>query len=293
MKRVLITGSGSYVGTHVMERLREEPDKFEVQELDVKGDDWKQFDFAGFDSVFHVAGIAHVSTDPSMESLYMQVNRDLAIDVAKHAKEAGVQQFIFMSSAIVYGDSKPAGTGKPITKMTKPNPANFYGRSKFEAEEGLNALNDKSFKVAIIRAPMIFGANTKGNFPKLVSMARKLPIFPDIRNRRSMLYVGNLAELIAQLVEKNCQGLFLPQEETSICTSDLVMSIAEISGKNIHLTKIFNPVLNTVLKNNELVVKAFGDLFYDEEESVFIFNYRRYSIKEALKQIAQTEGWVA
>lgn len=293
MKRVLITGSGSYVGTHVMERLREEPDKFEVQELDVKGDVWKTFDFSSFDSVFHVAGIAHVSTDPSMELLYMQVNRDLTIDVAKHAKEAGVQQFIFMSSAIVYGDSKPAGTGKPISKMTKPNPANFYGRSKLEAEEGLTILNDEAFKVAIVRAPMIFGPNAKGNFPKLVSMARKLPVFPNIRNARSMLYVGNLAELIKQLLQNDCYGMFLPQEETVICTSNLVKQIAEISGKNIHLTKVFNPVLNTILQNNELVIKAFGDLFYSKDESAFNFNYHRYSIKEALKQIAQTEGWIA
>lgn len=293
MKRVLITGAGSYVGTHVMKRLQEEPDKFEVQELDVKGDVWKAFDFSSFDSVFHVAGIAHVSTDPSMEPLYMQVNRDLTIDVAKHAKEAGVQQFIFMSSAIVYGDSEPAGTGKPITKMTKPNPANFYGRSKLEAEEGLTILNNEVFKVAIVRAPMIFGPNAKGNFPKLVSMARKLPVFPNIRNTRSMLYVGNLAELIKQLVQNDYCGMFLPQEETDICTSNLVKQIAEISGKNIHLTKVFNPVLNTILQNNELVIKAFGDLFYSKDESSFNFNYRRYSTKEALKQIAQTEGWIA
>lgn len=293
MKKVLITGAASYVGTYVMERLQEEPDKFEVQELDVKSDSWKQFVFSGFDTVFHVAGIAHVSTDPSMEPLYMKVNRDLTIEVAKHAKEAGVKQFIFMSSSIVYGDSAPAGKGKPITRLTKPNPVNFYGRSKLEAEEGLNALDSETFKVAIIRAPMIFGPNTKGNFPKLVLMARKLPVFPNIKNRRSMLYVGNLAELIAQLVQTDSEGLFLPQEETYICTSSLIKQIAEESGKKIHLTKIFNPVLNIVLRNNRLTVKAFGDLFYDEKESILEFDYRRYSMIEALKQIAQTEGWVA
>lgn len=293
MKRVLITGAGSYVGTHVKARLQEEPSKFEVQELDVKGDSWKQFDFSSFDSVFHVAGIAHVSTDPSMEPLYLKVNRDLTIKVAKYAKASGVKQFIFMSSAIVYGNSVPAGKGIPITKDTKPIPANFYGRSKFEAEEGLRDLQDETFKIVIIRAPMIFGANTKGNFPKLVSMAQKLPAFPNIENKRSMLYVGNLAELIAQLVQNDCKGLFLPQEDTSICTSYLVKQIAEISGKNIHLIKIFNPVLNTALKRNGLVIKAFGDLFYGEDESTFNFDYRRYSTKEALKQIAQTEGWLA
>ena len=293
MKRVLITGAGSYVGPHVMRRLQEEPDKFEVQELSVKDDSWKTFDFSIFDVVYHVAGIAHVSTDPSMESLYMQVNRDLTIEVAKHAKAAGIKQFIFMSSAIVYGDSVPAGTGKPITLETKPNPANFYGRSKLEAEEGLQDLEDESFKVSIVRAPMIFGAHAKGNFPTLVSIARKLPFFPDIKNKRSMIYVGNLAESITGLIVAESDGVFLPQEEMQICTSSLVNQVALISGKHMLLTKAFNPIIKGPLKANNYVIKAFGDMYYDLTASEIGFNYRRYTTKEALEQIAQEEGWAA
>lgn len=293
MKRVLITGAGSYVGTHVMQRLQEEPDKFEVQELSVKDDSWKNFDFSKFDVVYHVAGIAHVSTDPSMESLYMQVNRDLTIKVAQVAKAAGVKQFIFMSSAIVYGDSVPAGTGKPITLETKPNPANFYGRSKLEAEEGLQALEDESFRVAIVRAPMVFGAHAKGNFPTLVSLARKLPFFPDIKNKRSMIYVGNLAECVAGLINTEANGIFLPQEENHICTSELVNLIAKVSGKRIRLTSLFNPIIKGLLKTDSYVIKAFGDMYYDFSDSSFGFDYRRYSTKEALGQIAQAEGWTA
>lgn len=293
MKRVLITGAGSYVGTHVMSRLQEEPDKFEVQELSVKGDSWKTFDFSKFDVVYHVAGIAHVSTDPSMESLYMHVNRDLTIEVAQVAKAAGVKQFIFMSSAIVYGDSVPAGTGKPITLDTKPNPANFYGRSKLEAEEGLRALEDESFRVSIVRAPMIFGAHAKGNFPTLVSMARKLPFFPDIKNNRSMIFVGNLAEFVAVLITTGAKGTFLPQEGDYICTSDLVAQIAEINGKRIALTKIFNLIIKHFFKNSDYAIKAFGDMYYNLLASDVGFTYRRYTTKEALEQIAQEEGWAA
>lgn len=291
MKRVLITGAGSYVGTHVMQRLQEEPEEFEVQELDVKGDAWKAFDFSGFDSVFHVAGIAHVSTDPSMEPLYMQVNRDLTIDVAKHAKEAGVRQFIFMSSSIVYGDSAPAGDGKPITLDTHPRPANFYGGSKLEAEEGLRVLADGSFAIAIIRAPMIFGAHAKGNFPKLISMARKLSFFPAMHNERSMLFVGNLSELVAKLISNESHGLYLPQEKETICTSELVSMMARVAGRKICLTKVFNPVLKGPMKKHPLVLKAFGDLCYDNHVSEFDFPYRRYSTRQAIELIAQEEGW--
>lgn len=291
MKRVLITGAGSYVGTHVMRRLQEEPDKFEVRELDVKGDAWRGFDFAGFDAVFHVAGIAHVSTDPSMEPLYMQVNRDLAIEVAERAKESGVGQFVFMSSSIVYGDSKPAGKGEPITLSTAPAPANFYGRSKFEAEEGLRALDSSDFAVAVIRAPMIFGANAKGNFPKLVSIALRLPFFPLINNQRSMLYVGNLAELVAGLVTTKASGVFLPQQEKPICTSELVTDIAQASGRLFPRTKVFNPILKGPMKSNTLVVKAFGDLYYDLKASDCGVDYRRYTTKEAVRAVATEEGW--
>ena len=198
------------MGTHVMERLKDEPEKFEVQEVSVRGDEWKNLDFSKFDAVFHVAGIAHVSTDPSMEPLYMQVNRDLAIDVAQHAKEAGVQQFIFMSSSIVYGDSTIEDNG-PITLETKPNPANFYGRSKLEAEEGIMSLTDDTFNVAILRCPMIYGSGCKGNFPLLAKIARTLPIFPALKNCRSVLYIGNLVELVAKLAESGRGGYISPK----------------------------------------------------------------------------------
>lgn len=176
MKRVLITGAGSYVGGWVRKRLEQEPERFYVEELDVQDDAWKSFDFSGFDSVFHVAGIAHVSTDPSMEGLYYQVNRDLAVEVGKRAKAAGVRQLVFMSSSIVYGDSSSRDEG-PITRETPANPANFYGRSKLEAEEGLHRLADDQFNVAILRCPMIYGPGCKGNFPTLAKIARKLPVF--------------------------------------------------------------------------------------------------------------------
>lgn len=293
MKRVLITGAGSYVGTHVMQRLQEEPDRFEVQELSVKGDNWKDFDFSNFDVVYHVAGIAHVSINPSMESLYMQINRDLTIEVAKHAKAAGVKQFIFMSSAIVYGDSAPAGTGKPITLQTEPSPANFYGESKLEAEEGLRVMQSDSFQVAIVRSPMIFGAYAKGNFPILVTMAQKLPFFPKINNKRSMIYVGNLAEFVAGLINVEASGVFLPQEENHICTSEFVDLIAKVGGKRIRLTNMFNPIIKGPLKANKYVIKAFGDMYYNLPDSDFGFCYRRFSTKEAVERIAQIEGWAA
>lgn len=290
MKRVLITGAGSYVGGKVRERLELEPEKFQVEELDVQDSSWSEFDFSGYDCVYHVAGIAHVSTDPSMEQLYMAVNRDLTIEVGKRAKEAGVPQLIFMSSAIVYGDSDPCDVFTPITKETLVNPSNFYGLSKVEAEIGLLELCDSTFKVAILRCPMIYGPGCKGNFPTLAMLARVMPIFPDIENRRSMLYVGNLAELVAKLVESGQGGLYLPQNAEWSSTPKLVKALANAQGKRIALVSVFNPAVRLVFGKTNAFVKAFGNLYYDLADSDSHLDYQRFTLEDSAYTSVQSGG---
>ena len=293
MKRVLITGSHSYVGGWVKSRLEEDPESFTVAELSVRGDAWKTFDFSVYDCIFHAAGIAHVSVDPSMASEYMRVNRDLAIEVGAHAKAQGVRHFIFMSSAIVYGDAVPAGKGRAITPDTPPVPANFYGQSKLEAEEGLKTLEDANFKVATLRTPMVYGPRcTKGNFPLLVNLAKKLPIFPEINNRRSMIYVKNLAELVVQVAKHEASGLFFPQNADYVRTCDLIKAVTNEANKRVVLTKVFNPALNTMLANVPVVKKAFGDLFFAHGIDALNFDYRTYDLSESVHDIAVEEGWV-
>lgn len=91
MKRILITGAGSFVGTSIEKWLLRSPNDFSVDTVDTMNDAWKQADYSKFDVVFHVAGIAHVDPKPEMAPLYYKVNRDLAIEVAKCAKEHGVK----------------------------------------------------------------------------------------------------------------------------------------------------------------------------------------------------------
>lgn len=220
MKHVLITGKNSYIGTSVEKWLMREPDKYQVDTIDMVDGSWKQKDFSQYDVVFHVAGIAHVSSDPKMESLYYKVNRDLAIETAAKAKTDGVAQFIFMSSIIVYGDS--SSHKRVIDRTTVPNPSNFYGDSKLQAEEGIRALETDLFKVVILRPPMIYGKGSKGNYPRLASLARKTPIFPDIDNERSMLHIDNLVEYIKLMIDYGESGLFLPQNAEYVKTSEMV-----------------------------------------------------------------------
>lgn len=293
MKRVLITGADSYVGTAVRARLEKEPERFWVDELDVRDSFWRETSFQGIDAVFHVAGIAHVSTKSSMESQYMQVNRDLAIEVGRKAKREGVSQLIFMSSAIVYGDSALPKQAEPITYETEPSPADFYGKSKLMAEEGLRALECECFKVAILRCPMIYGPSCiRGNFPKLVSFARKLAVFPNYNNCRSMLYLGNLSELVAELVERQEGGLFLPQNPDYVRTADMVKYLAEAQGTKIALFSAFNHIVDFLLTvGNATAKKAFGSQFFDQSCSDFGFEYRSYSLQASIEEIARKDGW--
>src|SRR5690554_6314995 len=206
MKKILITGKDSYIGTSFEKWLSKWPDKYRVETIDMKSDTWRDNDFSGYDVVFHVAGIAHVSSDPKMEDLYYKVNRDLTIATARKAKNEGVQQFIFMSSIIVYGDS--SSSKRVIDKNTVPTPSNFYGNSKLQAEEGIKHLESDDFKLVVLRPPMIYGKGSKGNYPRLANMAKKIPVFPDIENERSMLHVDNLCEFIKFMIDHEETGFF-------------------------------------------------------------------------------------
>lgn len=289
MKRVLITGAGSYVGGWVRKRLEQEPERFYVEELDVQDDAWREFDLSGFDSVFHVAGIAHVSTDPSMEGLYYQVNRDLAVEVGGRAKAAGVRQLVFMSSSIVYGDSSSRDEG-PITRETPANPSNFYGRSKLEAEEGLQRVADKQFGVAVLRCPMIYGPGCKGNFPTLAKIARKLPVFPEVRNKRSVLYVENLAEFVARVVDRELSGMFWPQNAEYMSTSEAVRLLGEAQQSPVHVTRVLSPFASLALRFTEAGRKAFGSLYYDMAISDYGFDYRVYGFEESINRYVNGSG---
>src|SRR5690554_1264333 len=264
MKRVLITGKNSYIGTSLENWLMREPDKYKVDTVDMKDGSWKEKDFSSYDVVFHVAGIAHVSSDPKMEDLYYKVNRDLTIEAAKKAKAEGVKQFIFMSSIIVYGDS--SSSKRVIDRNTIPTPSNFYGNSKLQAEEGIKGLKSDDFNIVILRPPMIYGKGSKGNYPKLAKVAQKSPVFPDIDNERSMLHIDNLCEFIKLIIDNEESGLFFPQNKEYVKTSEMVRLIAEVYGKKILLTKAFNPILKLMFGIG-VVNKVFGNLVYEKSMS--------------------------
>lgn len=280
MKRILITGENSYIGTKFEEWLAQYPDEYEVDTISLRNEAWKEIDFSKYDVVYHVAGIAHRKETDENRELYYKINRDLAYEVARKSKDDGVKQFIFLSTMSVYG----LETGV-IDENTPLKPNNAYGKSKLEAEELIKPLEDESFKVATIRPPMVYGKGCKGNYQRLSKLTVKTPIFPDIDNKRSMIYIDNLSEFIRLLIGNCSSGLFLPQNSEYVNTSEMVRLIADVHGRKIVMTKLFNPLLRIL--NINTVNKVFSDLVYKKDISQ---HQNEYIVVEFQNSILQTEG---
>lgn len=290
MKKVLITGAGSYVGESVRRYIvAKMPGEYQIDAVDTMGDNWKKADYSQYEVVFHVAGIAHVNADPKMEPLYYKVNRDLTIEVARHAQNAGVKQFIFMSSQIVFHESQSLKT-EVLTAETKPNPNGFYGDSKLQAEEGLKALRAEGgqMKMCILRPCMIYGPNAKGNFPRLAKLACKTPIFPAWHNKRSMLYIDNLAEFVLQAMEGELEGTFYPQNRELADTVEIIRFFAKEAGHKVWITKLFNPFVWLGSFVLQPINKMFATYYYDPEMSRMEFDYQLVSFEESLKRVAES-----
>lgn len=257
MKKVLITGKDSYIGISLEQWLMKEPDDYQVDTVDMKDESWKEKDFSEYDTVFHVAGIAHVKETQENHDLYQKINTDLAVETAKKAKKEGVPHFIFLSSMSVYGVEKGV-----ITESTALLPKTAYGKSKMDAEALIKELQTDSFTIAVLRPPMVYGKGCKGNYPRLAGFALKIPVFPNLDNERSMIYIDNLTEFVKELIDQKKGGLFFPQNAEYVNTSEMVSLIAEIHGKKLRMTKLFNPILR--MMNISTVNKLFGDLVYDK-----------------------------
>lgn len=281
MKRILITGKNSYIGNAFEDWISQWPDKYQITKISVRDDIWRNEDWSQYDTVLHVAGIAHNSSNANMEDLYYQVNRDLTYDIAKKAKNDGISHFINMSSIIVFGTKQ-----EKINSLTKPNPDNFYGDSKLQGEKKINNLVNDNFKVAHIRPPMVYGSNSKGNFPLLANLAVKVPFFPDFDNKRSMIFIKNLTELLRLVIDNNTHGFIHPQNPEYIKTIDLVEYIAKANNHRIYKVKIFNRLINQ-LKTMNLINKVFGNLYYDKDMNDSNLNYKIYNLETSIHDIYQ------
>lgn len=261
-KRILVAGAGSYIGQSFIEYIRQFSN-YEVDDIKTTDSEWRQRDFSKYDVVYDVAGIAHIKETAENKHLYYEVNRDLAVELAKKAKLESVKQFIYLSSMSVYGLT----VGR-IHENTSVNPINAYGKSKLEAEQLLWQLNDENFKVSIVRPPMVYGEGCKGNYQTLRKFALKFGFFPEYDNERSMLFIDNLSSAVRMIIHNNVPGVYFPQDCEYIRTYDMVKEIAEENGRKFFSTKAINIPVKLMTSKVSLFKKVFGTLTYDKSMNV-------------------------
>lgn len=266
MKRILITGKSSYLANHFRSFLSGN-ENYQIDLISVR-EGWKDSDFSSYDVVVHMAGLAHSSPKDDEKEKYYAINRDLAIEVARKAKQDGCAQFVFMSSVIVYGSHHTL-----ITKDTPLCPDNFYGDSKKQAEEGILVLQDENFCVSIVRPPMIYGPGSKGNYRLLSRFSCVTPFFPNVYNERSMLYVDNFCACLKGMIDTGAGGIFLPQNKEIVSTVRLVKEIAKVHHHPLVVLKGLNPFIS-LLRKKSLFNKVFGSLVIDPVLSKFDFEYQ-------------------
>lgn len=258
-KAILIPGSSGFIGTYFIKNSPE----LNIVELDLLTQNVDEIDFSGINSVLHLAALVH-QMQGAPEAQYFKINRDLAYEVAKRAKEQNVKHFVLMSTAKVFGEST---TGKPAwNEHSECHPEDAYGKSKYEAEKLIRGLEDENFKVAIVRSPLVYGVGVKANMYKLVKLVDRIPMLPlgGIQNKRSMVYAGNLVALLKHIIAKQASGVFIAGDRSSLSTSELILMIGNALNKRIYLVKVHPFIKSIIAKIKPSIVdRLFGSLELD------------------------------
>lgn len=284
MRKVLILGKNSYLGESLNKWLKKYKNNYQVDIVSTMNHEWKKVDFSKYDVVVDFAGIAHINNITSkMKKLFYSVNRDLTIELGKYAKKCGVKHFVYFSSMNVYGDYCDN-----ISDRNAVHPTSFYGDSKLQGDKGLFKLEDENFVVAHIRPPFVYGKGCSGNYNSISKIAKKTPIFPNFKNKKSMIYIDNLCEFVRLIIDDGCGGIFTSQNKELVSTADLVREISKCAGKKIWFTKLFNWIIPIGNKLTRQVRRAFADDCYDISLSDY-YDFK-YCVVDFKKSIRKTEN---
>jgi nucleoside-diphosphate-sugar epimerase len=224
----------------------------------------------GIDAVVHLAGLAHIvsAATPAQIDGYRRVNVEATETLARAAAERRVRRFVFASSARVLGDASP---GRPWTERDAPDPSDEYARSKWQAEQRLAAIGAAgATEVVILRPPLVYGPGVKANFLRLLAaVERGLPIpLGAVRNRRSLLYVGNLADAIAACLDHAAAAgkTFFVSDGDDVSTPELIRRIALALGRKPRLVPVPLAMLRlgaTLVGRREDFVRLTADFALD------------------------------
>jgi nucleoside-diphosphate-sugar epimerase len=283
MKKIILTGAGGFVGRYFLEHYR---DKYEIKTLNLRDDAWKKENLAGYDAVVHLAGKAH-EMQAIDERIYYDVNLNLTRQLFEKAAAEGVTQFIFISTTKVYGDRI---TGV-LSEQSPYGAEDAYGKSKQQAEEYLLEQKSGSVTVSIVRPPLVYGPGVKGNMISLLKLcAKKWPLpFGNTGNRRSMVYVGNLAALISTVIEKRAAGVFVAGDAAPMSTHELVAHIRKAMGRKPGLVTIPGFMRSLIKKIRPAMhTRLFGSFEVNNSQTRQFLSFTApYSTEEGVGQMVK------
>lgn len=263
---VLVTGHTGFIASAFIQSYNH---KYQVNGVSLSKTPLEKINFSSIDCVLHTSGVVHDNTGIPAE-VYFDVNVKRTLQLAQTAKAAGVKHFIFMSSSLVYGVSDNDAENCALTETSPCHPSTPYGQSKLQAEQELQKMEDSHFTVSIIRSPMVYGENCKGNMLSLVRLVEKVPVTPfkGENNLRSFAYIGNLIHFLDLVVQKKPSGVFIPQDEKPISLESLMMMIINALEKKRWFIAIpsFLKILLSRLRPH-LVKKLFFNFYFDSKKS--------------------------
>ena len=238
---ILLTGSSGFIGSSF---IKEYHSQMKINSFSFLKDSLNSLKLNGIDCIVHSGALVHqMNKEPSYEEFY-ESNVNQTLQLAIKAKKNNVRQFIFISTVKVFGEE----SNEIYNENSPTKPKDNYGITKKIAEEKLMNLEDKNFKVAILRLPLVFGPGVKANFRSLINLVKKFKILPlgSINNKRSLVFVGNVGQYIFQIIKLNVRGIFIANENENFSTSELIHQIANALDKKVILFSF--PLLNQSLK---------------------------------------------
>lgn len=288
MNTVLLTGSTGFVGSALLAELKKLPD-FRVfsavrsavspafDDVVVVGNIDGSTDYSsalsGVNVVVHAAARAHIMRDEVANPLaeFRKVNVEGTLNLAKQAVAAGVKRFIFISSIVVHG----LNSLRPFKETDTKAPHDAYAVSKYEAEVGLRQLADETgFEVVIIRPPLVYGGAAPGNFRSLINLASKpIPLpFGAVNNKRGMVYVGNLVDLIVRCIDhpSAANETFLVSDGNDVSLRSLLTMMRSAMGRSSRLVPVpveLFKLAGALTGKRGVVDRLVGDLQVDSSKA--------------------------
>jgi UDP-glucose 4-epimerase len=279
-KKILIIGKNRLIGRG----YKKYSQYANIEEIDIKNLSLNAINFDGVDTVIHIAAIVHQSRNISLEE-YLKVNTELPVRVAQKSKEAGVRQFIFISTTKVYGDNTLSTV--ICNEHTVCNPNDSYGISKLKAEELLLTLSGSNFIISIVRTPLVYGEGVKANMLSLMKLIDKAPILPfnGVNAKRSITFIGNLTAYIDRIIEIRARGVFLAQDKEPITVKELVLLIAAGLNRKIFLVNPGKLAIYLIKKLAPTIyARLFGSSVIDNSSTISMLDLKLpYTTKDGIE----------